>query len=123
MVINPLCCPPESVIRNPGSGIWTGSFTDEIGPDRPEDRTRLLPEILIDDTAHEVVIERDLQGHAVDLPGAERLEVAADVLDAPIGRLGPGLDGVVVADVDRLAVHLASMDLEDLVLQDRGSSY
>ncbi len=40
------------------------------------------------------------QCHAVHLAGAERLEIAADVLHAPIGRFGSGLERIVVADED-----------------------
>ena len=36
-----------------------------------------------------------------------------------VGRLGARLPGIVVADEERVAVHLAAMDLEHLVFQDR----
>ena len=56
----------------------------------------------------------------VHLAGLERIEVAAHLRYAPIGRFGSGLVRIVVADIDGLSLDLAAVDFEHLVLQNGG---
>ena len=95
-----------------------GQPLTQVRPDGPVDRVGVFLGILVEDPSREMVEHGFFQCHAVHLAGAELLEIAADVRHALIGRLGSGLERIVVADVDGLALDLPAVDLEHLVFQD-----
>ena len=78
----------------------------------------VLAEVLVHDPAHEVVLDRHLQGHVMRLAGLELAHAATNVRRAFVGGLGTRLPRVVVAHVKRVPVHLAPMHLQDAVFQD-----
>src|SRR5262245_31657267 len=91
------------------------SVADQIRPDGPVDRVGVLSDILVEYASHVMVKHGVFQCHAVNLAGAERLEIAADILHASIGRFGSGLERIIVADIDGLALDPPAVDFEHLV--------
>ena len=90
-----------------------------IRPDGPVQRAGVLTEVLVDDAAHEVIIQGRFERHPIDPAGGERPGGAADPLHAPIGGLVAGLERIVLAHKDRARVRLAPVRREHLELQDR----
>src|SRR6266699_48463 len=78
-------------------------------PDRPVARA-FLTEILVDYAPHPLLVERRFERHAVDVAGAELLDVAANFARVLVFRFGAGLQRIVLADKNRVAFDFASMD-------------
>ena len=92
-----------------------------VRPHRPIGRTVVLAEILVHHAAHEVVVDRRFQCHAVKLARPKLAQRAADALGAFVGSFGARLPRIVVADIKgRTLLHSAALDGDDFVFQDGG---
>ena len=87
----------------------TTIFCLQIGPDRPITLS-LLSVVLVDHTAHPVLVERRLQSHAVDVAGAKPLKMASEIAGELVARLGSRLQRIVVCHEDLIAFHLPPMN-------------
>ena len=90
-----------------------------IGPDRPIGWAVVFAEVLVHDSAHEMVVHRRLQRHPVKLTRAELLESAADVFRPRVRGFGARLPRIIVPDVnDRAFLDCAALHGNNFVFQD-----
>src|SRR5437867_4116138 len=86
------------------------------GPDRPVARTFVI-EVLVDDASHPLLVEGHLECDAVDVAGAELLDVAANFAGVLVFRFSARLQRIILADENGVTANSSPVDLEDFVLE------
>ena len=75
-------------------------------------------EILVDNSAHPIFVDRSFKRHTVHITRAECLEVAAYLSGKLVLDAGAWLQRIVVRDENFVSANLAPMHLKDTIFQD-----
>src|SRR2546427_980062 len=78
-------------------------------PDRPV-ACAFLTEILVDYAPHPLLVERRFERHAMDVAGAELLDVAANFARVLVFCFGAGLQRIVLPDENGVPFNFAPVD-------------
>src|SRR5262249_4380340 len=85
-----------------------------VGPDGPVARALLL-DVLVDDAAHEQLVQRTLEGHAMHVANLESSHVAAHLSGELVLGGGPRLEWIVVSDESGVALASSAMEFPPAV--------
>jgi|SRR5579872_5635124 len=75
-------------------------------------------EILVDNSAHPILVDRSFKRHTVYITRAERLEVAAYLSGKLVLSAGAWLQRIVLRDENFVSINFSSMHFKDTIFQD-----